>query len=92
MLEAFASKLPVVATDVGDNKYFINNGENGYLAKPGDKETLKEAVLKIIRMSKQEIVAMGERGYEFVQEYDWTKVVERTMAEYEKLALKDKKF
>jgi glycosyltransferase involved in cell wall biosynthesis len=24
ILEAFISKLPVIATDVGDNRYFVN--------------------------------------------------------------------
>lgn len=31
IMEAMLAGLPVIATDVGDNKYLINNGFNGYL-------------------------------------------------------------
>jgi glycosyltransferase involved in cell wall biosynthesis len=31
IMEAMATGLPIVATNVGDNKYLIKNGENGYL-------------------------------------------------------------
>jgi len=31
LLEAMASKLPVIVTDVGDNSYFVKNHENGYI-------------------------------------------------------------
>jgi len=36
IMEAMAAGLPVVATDVGDNKFLIADGFNGFLVKSGD--------------------------------------------------------
>ena len=36
IMEAMNWSLPVVATDVGDNKYLIHNNENGFIHKIGD--------------------------------------------------------
>jgi len=44
VLEALASGVPVVATAVGDNRWFVKDGDNGYTVPAGDPEAL-EAVL-----------------------------------------------
>ena len=44
ILEALACGLPVAATDVGDNKYFVKNGQNGYLALPNNVDSLAAAI------------------------------------------------
>jgi len=38
IMEAMVAGLPIVATDVGDNKYLIRNGRNGYLVPIKDVE------------------------------------------------------
>jgi L-malate glycosyltransferase len=47
--EAFASRVPVVATKAGGIPEIITNGETGFLAELKDSNTLCEAVFEILR-------------------------------------------
>ena len=47
-LEAMAVGVPVVATDVGDTRDLVKDGENGYLTKPGDIEGAADAVERLL--------------------------------------------
>ena len=61
LLEAMASGLPVVATDIRGCREEVTDGENGLLAPPRDHYALGEAVLKIL--SDEELAArMGRAG------------------------------
>jgi glycosyltransferase involved in cell wall biosynthesis len=40
IMEAMAAGLPVVATDVGDNKYLVENDFNGFLVRSKDTEAI----------------------------------------------------
>ncbi len=44
ILEALATGVPVVATPVGDNPWFIKDGQNGYLVPVGDSEAMARAI------------------------------------------------
>jgi glycosyltransferase involved in cell wall biosynthesis len=48
LLEAMASKLPVIATRVGAIPDVIEDGKNGYLCKVGDIQTMRDRILKLI--------------------------------------------
>ncbi|MEK6845589.1 MAG: glycosyltransferase family 4 protein, partial [Nanoarchaeota archaeon] len=43
LLEAWAAKLPVIVTDVGGNRDFVVEGENGYLIPAKDVNIIKES-------------------------------------------------
>jgi len=61
ILEAMASGLPVVATEVGGNSELIQKGESGYLIPPGRPEILANTLLKLI--SDEKLRAMlGKRA------------------------------
>ena len=45
ILEAMASRLPVVATRVGGNSELIESGMTGMLVPPGNSEALADAIL-----------------------------------------------
>jgi glycosyltransferase involved in cell wall biosynthesis len=45
----------VIATDLGEPKEIIRNGENGYLISPGDVDTLAEKTLNLLQ--KPDILA-----------------------------------
>lgn len=47
--EAFACRVPVVATKAGGIPEVIKNGENGFLANLKDFDSLSESVLKILQ-------------------------------------------
>jgi glycosyltransferase involved in cell wall biosynthesis len=47
--EAFACKIPVVATEAGGIPEVITNGNNGFLAALKDSGSLSESVLKILK-------------------------------------------
>lgn len=83
ILEAFASKLPVVATNVGDNSSFVQQGSTGFLVDAWDQDALQQIVEKICVMPHEEITQMGESWYMFVQEYDRSQVAKKTYAVYE---------
>ena len=59
ILEAMASGLPVVATDVGGNAQIIDHGKNGILYEQGNEISLTNALMGIIR-DPDKISRMGE--------------------------------
>ena len=49
VLEALACGLPVVTTPVGDNRYFIESGENGYIVPVDDDVSMASAVVDVLK-------------------------------------------
>jgi glycosyltransferase involved in cell wall biosynthesis len=49
LLEAMASGLPVIATDVGDVSKIVHDGETGILVPSEDEEALEEAIIGVLR-------------------------------------------
>lgn len=58
-LEACMLKKPVIVSENVGAKYMVKEGENGYIVKTGDSESLKEAIEKII-LNKNGLSIMGE--------------------------------
>ncbi|MDF1561313.1 MAG: glycosyltransferase [Bacteroidales bacterium] len=48
VMEAMAAGLPVVATDVGDNKYLVRDSYNGFLAPRKDVESITSGIQELI--------------------------------------------
>ena len=48
ILEAMSFCLPIVATNVGDNMYLVNNGKNGFLVEPKNLNQISNALLRFI--------------------------------------------
>lgn len=83
VLEAFASKLPVIATDVGDNTYFIKNDENGYLVPSADAKALKNVVEKFLHLPISSYQHMWNNWYDLiVNNYTWDIVVGKIYEQY----------
>ena len=61
LVEASASGLPIVATNVGGNPEIVRPGVNGFLATPGDADSLAGAVLRLARDSELRR-ALGKAG------------------------------
>jgi 1,2-diacylglycerol 3-alpha-glucosyltransferase len=80
LLEAWAAKLPVLATRVGDNEKFIKNGKNGFLAEPtvnSLKESLEEA------LNSDKLIQISENGFKDVKNYTWGEITDRTYQSYQ---------
>ncbi|MFO8054730.1 MAG: glycosyltransferase, partial [Bacteroidales bacterium] len=63
IMEAMAAGLPVVATDVGDNRYLVKDGVTGMLISRGNDREIADSLEKLLQDSdvRQE---MGLEGYE----------------------------
>ena len=76
LLEACASSLPIVATDVGGNREIVRHGINGRLVPSGDTAAIATALIALLRGGEQ-AAAMGRAGYVWAQ----AEASFRTMAE-----------
>ena len=84
LLEAFASRLPALVTDVGDNSYFVKNWESWWIVPPANETALTNAIEDMLQ--QDDILELWKMGYLMIKNsYTWDKIVERTYLEYQKL-------
>lgn len=87
LLEAAASELPVVATDVGGNAETMEAGVSGVLVPPGDPRKLADAMQALMAMPAEDRSRMGTAGRRFVAErYELRTVVDGWEALYAELS------
>ncbi len=83
LLEAAATELPMIATDVGGNREIVLEGQDGYLVKSHDSDALADAMQKFSSLEIKKRQAMGKRGREHVTAtYDLERVVDQWEALY----------
>jgi glycosyltransferase involved in cell wall biosynthesis len=86
LLEASATALPIVATDVGGNAEVVLEGKTGYLVPVKDTNALAQAMLRVMSLSEADRITMGQAGRKhIVQNFDLERVVDRWEALYGKL-------
>ncbi len=83
ILEAMACGLPVVATDISENRQVVKDGVNGYLVPPADPQAIAQAVIKAYQGGR--IEEMGRASARIVEAYDWKIIAQMAIEEYEKL-------
>jgi len=82
LLEACASGLPIVATDVPGCRDVVSHGINGLLVKPQDSHSLSAALEQLI-VDPNLRDKMGKIGREFaIDKFSLDKIIEQTMAVY----------
>ncbi len=85
LLEAMASKKPVIGTNSGGIPEIIKHNENGYLIPLGSIKNLTNAIKKIL-MNRVLADKMGERGYKIIQKkFTWERAVKETLSIYNKI-------
>ena len=68
VMEAMASGLPVVATNVGGINDLISNGENGYLIEKDNEEALFKKTYQLIHNSALRD-SLGTKAREFIRQH-----------------------
>lgn len=75
--EAFASSLPVVASNTGSLPELVEHGETGLLFKEGSEEELFQSI-KLVLEDKLLASKIAEQAHErALREYRWEKTVEK---------------
>lgn len=86
LLEASASRLPVVTTDVGGNAELVRHGETGIVVQPDDSVALAEAMLEVMKMPDEVREQFGRAGHAFIErEFSLPTVLDRWEELYETL-------
>jgi len=82
VLEAMACGVPVVVTDVSDNKTLVPNGRVGFVVAPDDAADLCERL--VLLFEKRDLRArLGSEARDWVeQEYSTSRLAERTRRIY----------
>ncbi|HEX5069085.1 MAG TPA: glycosyltransferase family 4 protein [Vicinamibacterales bacterium] len=84
-LEAMAHRRPVVASRAGGLPDKIRSGHNGWLAEPGDADSLAAALRDAIS-ARTRLAEMGARGRVIVEdEFSWSTIVDRQIGVYREL-------
>lgn len=84
ILEAMASRLPVIATDVVGNRDAVVPDVTGVLVPPSAPDRLGHAIRELSQM-KWKRIQLGEAGRERVEKmFHWERMVNETEAAYER--------
>lgn len=85
LMEAMASGLPCLVSDIAGNKEWIQDGVNGWLFRDGDVGDLAEKILSAIK-SKREFRRIGESARKTAEERaDWRRNFGKLLEAYEKV-------
>ncbi|OKY77386.1 MAG: Glycosyltransferase, AglL family [Candidatus Methanohalarchaeum thermophilum] len=85
LLEAMASGLPVITTDVAGVSDEIKNNVYGKVIQPNNIEKLAKAITSILR-NKEKKRKMGKRGRKLVEErFNWKKIAKKTNELYKEV-------
>lgn len=84
LLEAMASGLPVVASDIPGYRHVLQSGQQGLFARPRDPEDVARAIVRLAK-SPDERLAMGQAGRKRAQEFDWRSVTQRILTVYDRV-------
>ena len=86
ILDAMASRLPIVATQTGGIPEVVIHRETGLLVPPRNPSALAEAILKLYR-DRDLAERLGKKGFEVVyQKFSAEAMAEKVMDLYQRLA------
>ena len=80
-LEAMASGIPVVASNVGGLPFIVKDGVTGFLAEPENEGQLADSIIKLL-LNEKLARKMGDNGKKIVRNYDWRVIAEKTEEVY----------
>jgi glycosyltransferase involved in cell wall biosynthesis len=84
LLEAWAVKLPVIATQTAGVAE-IATPKEAILIPPGDIKSLHQAILKLLRLSPRQRLSLAAAGYRKARRFTWDKTAAQTASLYEQV-------
>ena len=85
-LEAMATGLPIISTDVGGMKDIVKES-NGFLVTDGDEEMLLSKMREMLNMPSEKRGAYSKASYEIVKQYSAERMTEKYEQLYEERSL-----
>ena len=86
LLEAMATGLPLVVTDIPSNREWVTEGRNGWLAPAGSAEEFAHRLLLAARLSPGQRRLFSERSQNIVEDRaEWDRNFPRLLEMYERL-------
>ncbi len=90
VLEALASGVPVVSTEVGGVPYLVEHGKTALLVPTQDPAAMAGAIFTLLNEPAR-ARQISEAGIASVQQYTWPKVRDRLLVVYEEVLAKTNK-
>ncbi len=88
-LEAWATKTPIIASNIPAMKEIISEGKNGILVNFDHLKEIKQAVLYLLKNPKKKH-KMGKNGYKKVKKKNsWKRITKETLKIYKELINKN---
>lgn len=77
LMEAMASGCACIASEVGGNRFLIENGISGFLFPAGDRAALQSHIRRLIDDTSKRI-ALGQAARKRIEEgFDWSNVKQK---------------
>jgi len=86
LMEAMACACPALVSDIPSNLEWIREGQEGWVFRDGDAESLADKILEIAR-NRDEVAVRGKQARaKAVQDADWPRNFNKLLETYRKLA------
>ena len=82
LIEAAASGLPIIASNVGSNTLICKNNTNGWIFESEDEVRLTELLGKIQRINLSDLKKMSQNSVEISNQYDLEKTSKKLLKLY----------
>ncbi|MGE3062206.1 MAG: glycosyltransferase family 4 protein [bacterium] len=81
LIEAMASGVPVLASNIRGYRQVVDHKKNGYLVKPKDPKAIADGILEIL-YNPELRKSLVENGLKTAKMYDWNKVARDVLSFY----------